>query len=93
GETWLGPDVLDALRDLQAKGGRDVVVCPIGFVAEHLEVLYDIDIEAQAVARDVGMRLERVRSMNDDERFIGALADIAAAGLDGAENPMATRAE
>jgi ferrochelatase len=72
---------------------RDVVVSPVGFVAEHLEVLYDIDIEAQAVARDVGLRLERVRSMNDDERFIAALADIVAAGLDGVEDPIATRAE
>ena len=82
GEPWLGPDLRDELRRLAGEGVRDVVVSPVGFVAEHLEVLYDIDIEAQAVARELGMRLERARSMNTDQRFISALADIAAAGLD-----------
>jgi ferrochelatase len=82
GEPWLGPDLRDELRRLASEGVREVVVSPVGFVAEHLEVLYDIDIEAQAVARDLGIRLERPRSMNDDQRFITALADIAAAGLD-----------
>lgn len=92
GEPWLGPDLRDVLRRLAGEGVREVVVSPVGFVAEHLEVLYDIDIEAQAVARELGMRMERVRSMNDDERFIAALADVAAAGLD-AQVPTATRAE
>ena len=53
----------------------------MGFVADHLEVLYDIDIEAQGVAREVGIRLERARSMNTDPTFIAGLADIAAAAL------------
>ena len=82
GEPWLGPDLRDELRRLAGEGVREVVVSPVGFVAEHLEVLYDIDIEAQAVAGELGMRLERARSMNTDERFISALADVAAAGLD-----------
>lgn len=82
GEAWLGPDLRDELRRLAGENVRDVVVSPVGFVAEHLEVLYDIDIEAQAVAHEVGIRLERARSMNDDQRFIRALADIASAGLD-----------
>ena len=82
GEPWLGPDLRDELRRLAGEGVRDVVVSPVGFVAEHLEVLYDIDIEAQAVARELGMRLERARSMNADDLFISALAAIAAAGLD-----------
>ena len=81
GEEWLGPDLRDELRRLAAEGVREVVVSPVGFVAEHLEVLYDIDIEAQAVAREVGIRLERARSMNDDPGFIAALADIAVAGF------------
>lgn len=81
GEPWLGPDLRDELRRLAAEGVRDVVVSPVGFVAEHLEVLYDIDIEAQAVARELGVRLERARSMNDDPGFIAALADVAVAGL------------
>ncbi|HSO30512.1 MAG TPA: ferrochelatase [Candidatus Sulfomarinibacteraceae bacterium] len=82
GEPWLGPDLRDELRRLAGEGVRDVVVSPVGFVAEHLEVLYDIDIEAQAVARELGVRLERARSMNADDLFISALAAIAAAGLD-----------
>jgi len=82
GEPWLGPDLRDEMRRLASEGVREIVVSPVGFVAEHLEVLYDIDIEAQAVAKELGMRLERARSMNTDEQFISALADIAAAGLD-----------
>jgi ferrochelatase len=81
GEEWLGPDLRDELRRLAAEGVRDVVVSPVGFVAEHLEVLYDIDIEAQAVAREVGIHLERPRSMNDDPIFISALADVATRAL------------
>jgi ferrochelatase len=81
GEEWLGPDLRDELRRLAAEGVRDVVVSPVGFVAEHLEVLYDIDIEAQAVAREVGIHLERARSMNDDPTFISALADVATRAL------------
>lgn len=77
GEPWLGPDLLDEIRRLAAEGVRELVVRPVGFVADHLEVLYDIDIEAQAVAREVGMRLERARSMNDDPTFIAGLADLA----------------
>ncbi len=85
GEPWLGPDLRDELQRLAAEGVRDVVVSPVGFVASHLEVLYDIDIEAQQTARELGIRLERARSMDDDPRFIGALADIATAGLDAAD--------
>jgi len=80
-EPWLGPDLRDELRRLATEGVREVVVSPVGFVAEHLEVLYDIDIEAQAVARDVGLRLERARSMNDDPTFISALAEVAVHAL------------
>ena len=82
GEAWLGPDLRDELRRLAADGVREVVVSPVGFVAEHLEVLYDIDIEAQAVAHEVGIRLERPRSMNDDPTFISAVADVATRALD-----------
>lgn len=81
GEPWLGPDILDEIRRLAADGVRELVVRPVGFVADHLEVLYDIDIEAQGVARDVGIHLERARSMNDDPTFIAGLADVAEAAL------------
>ncbi len=81
GEAWLGPDILAEIRRLAGAGVTELVVRPVGFVADNLEVLYDIDIEAQAVARDVGVRLERARSMNDDPIFIAGLADVAAAAL------------
>ena len=81
GEAWLGPDILEEIRRLAGTGVIELVVRPVGFVADHLEVLYDIDIEAQAVARAVGVRLERARSMNDDPIFIAGLADVAAAAL------------
>ena len=81
GEAWLGPDILAEIRRLAGAGVTELVVRPVGFVADHLEVLYDIDIEAQGVARSVGVRLERARSMNDDPTFIAGLADIAMAAL------------
>jgi protoporphyrin/coproporphyrin ferrochelatase len=81
GEAWLGPDILEEVRRLAGTGVTELIVRPVGFVADHLEVLYDIDIEAQAVARDLGVRLERARSMNDDSIFIAGLADVAVAAL------------
>lgn len=84
-EPWLGPDLRDEIRRLGSEGVREVVVCPVGFVADHLEVLYDIDIEAHAVACEAGVRLERARSMNDDPTFIAGLADLVIDAL--AERP------
>jgi len=81
GEPWLGPDLLVEIRRLAAGGVRDLVIRPVGFVADHLEVLYDIDIEAQAVAREVGVHLERARSLNTDPLFIAGVADVAEAAL------------
>jgi ferrochelatase len=73
GEPWLGPDLLDAIEE---SGARDVLVCPIGFVADHLEILYDLDVEAQEFARRKGVRLRRTRSFNVRPDFIAALASI-----------------
>ena len=89
GEAWLGPDILAEIRRLAGVGITELVVRPVGFVADHLEVLYDIDIEAQRVAREVGVRLERARSMNDDPIFIAGLADVAAAALSEAQREPA----
>jgi protoporphyrin/coproporphyrin ferrochelatase len=83
GEPWLGPELLATLRRLRAGGASEVLVAPVGFVADHLEVLFDIDIEAQEVAHELGLHLERPRSLNDDATFIAALADVATAALDG----------
>jgi ferrochelatase len=73
-EKWLGPDILDVLREVAAQGYHAVLVCPVGFVSDHLEVLYDVDIEAQAVARECGLRLARTASFNTDDALIEALA-------------------
>ena len=81
GEPWLGPDILDEIRRLSSEGVTGLVIRPVGFVADHLEVLFDIDIEAQGVAKPLGVRLERARSMNTDPTFIAGLADIAAEAL------------
>jgi ferrochelatase len=78
-EPWLGPDLPDHLSELARQGVKAVVCVPIGFVADHVEVLYDVDIEAQARAREVGIRLERPPSLNDDPLFIRALADAVRA--------------
>lgn len=76
-EPWLGPDVRDAVRQLAEDGDcTAVVVCPIGFVTDHLEVLYDLDIELAAVATEVGLPVARTASLNDDPRFIAVLADV-----------------
>ena len=76
GEPWLGPDILDHLETLAARGVRKVLVAPIGFVADHLEILWDIDIEAREKALALGVELKRTESMNDDPRFVAALADL-----------------
>ena len=76
GEPWLGPDILDHLESLSARGIEDVLICPVGFVSDHLEIRWDLDTEAQDKARELGLRLERIEMPNDDPRFVRALADI-----------------
>lgn len=74
-EPWRGPDLLEVLGDLGDTGRAEgVLVCPQGFVADHLEVLYDIDIEAAQVASEAGLALKRTRSLNDDPAVMKALA-------------------
>ena len=75
-EPWIGPDILTVLGTLAAEGVRRVLQVPIGFVSDHLEVLYDIDIEATTRARELGITLRRTRLPNADPRFIAALLSI-----------------
>jgi ferrochelatase len=76
-EKWLGPDLMEYLRDLQAPRGTDgVLVVPIGFVSDHLEILYDIDVEAQEFARTRRLNLKRTESLNASPTFISALAEL-----------------
>ena len=74
-EPWLGPQLPEHLRALAEQGVRDVVSIPVGFVCDHVEILYDIDIQGQEIARELGMRLERPPALNTDPLFISALAD------------------
>jgi len=76
GEPWLGPDILAHLEALHDRGVTRVLVAPIGFVADHLEILWDIDVEARDKAAELGLDLDRIESMNDDPAFLRALAEI-----------------
>jgi ferrochelatase len=81
GEPWLGPDILDHLSALHEQGVDDVVVCPVGFVSDHLEIRWDIDVEARERAAELGMRLERIEMPNADPVFVRPLADIVRRAL------------
>src|SRR4051812_5762396 len=76
GEPWLGPDVLDHLEDLRGRGVEQVLVCPVGFVSDHLEIRWDIDNEAQDKARELGLKLERIEMPNADPTIVRVLAQI-----------------
>ena len=78
GEPWLGPDLLEAV---ERSGARNVLVCPIGFVADHLEVLYDLDVEAQAFAQANGISIRRTASFNARPDFIEAMAAVVTDAL------------
>jgi len=78
-DPWRGPDVLEIIRDLGETGRSDgVLVCPQGFTSDHLEVLYDLDVEARRVAGESGLAFARTRSLNDDASVMAALAELVA---------------
>lgn len=76
GEPWLGPDILDHLATLAAEGADEVLVCPVGFVSDHLEVRWDIDVEARERARELGLGLRRIEMPNADPAFVDVLAGV-----------------
>jgi len=79
-DPWLEPDVGDVIRRLAAEGARDVVVVPIGFVCDHVEVLYDLDVEARAVAASCGLGFHRAAAANAHPAFVAMLADLVRRG-------------
>ena len=81
-DRWLEPDVGDEIRRLGAAGARRVLVVPIGFVSDHVEVLYDLDVEASAVARAAGVSFHRAQTVTDHPAFIGMLADLVREALE-----------
>jgi protoporphyrin/coproporphyrin ferrochelatase len=76
GEPWLGPNIVDHLADLHARRVDDVLVCPVGFVADHLEIRWDLDHEAAQRARELGMTFDRTEMPNADQRFVKLLANL-----------------
>src|SRR5439155_23785662 len=81
-DPWLEPDINDSLKDLGSAGARHVVVVPIGFVCDHVEVLYDLDVEAATTARAAGLTLHRATAVNDHPRFIAVLAELVQRNLE-----------
>lgn len=82
GDPWLEPDVCDYLRTARADGLEGAVVCPIGFVSDHVEVLYDLDHEALGVAREIGLAAVRAETPNDDAVFIEMMVDVVRAACE-----------
>jgi ferrochelatase len=81
GEPWLGPDILDHLEDLHAQGVRSVLVCPVGFVADHLEIRWDLDNEAAGKAEELGLEFGRIEMPNAEPRFVAVLAGLVRRAL------------
>ena len=81
-DPWLEPDVCDYLRTEAARGLDAVGLCPLGFVADHVEVLYDLDVEAAAVCAELGVTMRRAAAVNDDPRFLDMMADVVRSAVD-----------
>jgi len=75
-EPWLGPDILEKVRELAARGENCILICPVGFISDHLEILYDIDIECRDLAKELGIHLERIEMLNASASLIAALASV-----------------
>lgn len=78
-DPWLGPDICDYLREAHAEGMAAAVLCPVGFLCDHIEVLYDLDHEAAAVAADIGLPMVRAAAVNDAPAFLDTMADAVEA--------------
>jgi ferrochelatase len=78
GEPWLRPDILELIESLHRNGARHVLSVPIGFVSDHLEILYDLDYEAKRQADRLGLTLRRTRMPNADPAFVRVLASVVA---------------
>jgi ferrochelatase len=81
GEPWLGPDILEHLEALHGRGVKDVLVCPVGFVADHLEIRWDLDREAAEKANELGMQFERIEMPNAEPSFVRVLAGLVRRAL------------
>jgi ferrochelatase len=92
-DPWWGPPIEEVIRQLAAAGHPAVVVCSAGFVADHLEILYDLDIESRQIAEEAGIRFERTRMPNADPEYLDVLAEVVRDHLAGAPDATPDRAE
>ncbi len=83
GQPWLEPDILDHMRALHAEGVNEVILCPIGFISDHMEVMYDLDEEARLLAGELGMKLHRTSTSSTDPRFIAMIRELVVERRDG----------
>ncbi|MEQ9617782.1 MAG: ferrochelatase [Deltaproteobacteria bacterium] len=84
-DPWLEPDICDVTGEIAKEGVRYVIVQPIGFLCDHVEVLFDIGIEAMEAAEEAGIKLLRAKTVNDDPKFIAAMADLVEKTMNGSE--------
>jgi ferrochelatase len=89
-EPWLGPDLVDTAHELADAGVRNILVASIGFVSDHLEILYDIDYEAQKAARERGVTLKRTEMLNASPDFVEGLAELVRARVAEVSTPEAS---
>jgi ferrochelatase len=81
-QPWLGPDICDHLREIRNDGAGQVVVMPIGFVSDHMEVLYDLDTQARQVCEEIGLRMERASAVGNHPRFVAMIRELVLERLD-----------
>ena len=79
-QPWLEPDINDHIRTMHAEGRRELVIAPIGFTSDHMEVLYDLDTEAAELCRDLGMRMVRAKTAGTHPEFVRMVRDLMLAG-------------
>jgi ferrochelatase len=82
-QPWLEPDIVDHLRALAKEGARDVVVAPIGFLSDHMEVVYDLDLEAKARALELGLNMVRAATVGTHPRFVAMIRELIVERTDG----------
>ena len=75
-QPWLGPDINECLREIHSAGTRDVVIAPIGFISDHMEVLYDLDTEARALSQELGLRMIRASTVGNHPAFVGMIREL-----------------
>ncbi|MCS7034147.1 MAG: ferrochelatase, partial [Phycisphaerae bacterium] len=82
-QTWLEPDICQHLQELHRSGVQDVVISPIGFISDHMEILYDLDTEACALARDLGMNVARMPTVGTHPQFVSMIRELILERIDG----------